>query len=81
MNTIITKMLYGKGSVTNALAAFALLGLIALDCTCKNGFDLSELANVDSNQPSTNDTPFGLDSSDDEMPNEELYSLTFLPIL
>ncbi len=73
MKNIISKIFLGKDDKFGALIALCILGLIALGCSCGDKFDLSNIAkNDNTSRTATDDTPFGSDTDNSEMPDDRL---------
>lgn len=69
----ISNAIFGGGNKLNGLIAFAVIAAIALGCTCSDKFNLDNAAaNTESNSSSTSDTPFGSDTDDGDVPNDQL---------
>lgn len=56
MFPLLNSLFFGKSAKASGLIAFAVIGLIALGCTCNKGFDLGNIAG-ESNNTKKSDEP------------------------
>lgn len=71
MESLISKLLFGKDNRLSGLIALSIVALIALGCTCGKAFDLANLAK-NANSSSANSSSGDDADEDSGMPSKEL---------
>lgn len=63
MKKLINEILFGTNARVSGVIALAIVGLIALGCTCGKDFNVSNLPSNSSSNPNTENVPGGNDAS------------------